>query len=84
MYRRSALKAAVCNVFFPPQKDKKKLKIEKKIRLKKKVSFSGKKSFGSNIDTDIGPWFLFLMPKPSLKSHNLRSFSTIIMHTLVH
>ena len=26
----------------------------------------GKKNFGSNTDTEIGPWFQFLIPKPGI------------------
>ena len=43
---------------YPPKKQKNIRKLEKK-------SFaSGKKKFGSDTDTEIGPWFLFPKLKP--------------------
>ena len=43
----------------------------------KNVSVSEKKSFGSDTDTEIGPWFRFPIPKPSF-AHTLIS----AMHTM--
>ena len=76
--------------------NEKNLKFEKKNE-KKSFSF-GKKNFGSNTDTDIGPWFRSPIPKPGFsrtlldfyprlarKDHALHKKSldlTILIHKL--
>ena len=42
---------------------------------KKSIGFGKKKNFGSNTNTEIGPWFWFLIPKPGLGC-------TLLMNTI--
>ena len=58
-------------------------KNEKNLKLEKKSFGFGKKEFGSDTDTEIGPWFRFPIRKPGF-GRTLLKLTTFLIHFCVH